>query len=81
MIQVKLESGEVILCEKLIGVAFRSDGKVYHITDGPLNLIDVLYTKDIMGRHEEAIVNQELRKRTAKANNKKILVPVPSPQS
>jgi len=72
LITIKLENGEVIMCEKLLGVAFRG-GKVYHVVDGPVDLIDVLYTKNVMERHKTNIVQQELNAR-ARTSGKSIQV-------
>jgi hypothetical protein len=62
MIQIIKENGEVILCEKLLGVAFRG-GEVYHVVEGKLDLVDILYTKHVMKHHELSILDTVLAKR------------------
>lgn len=69
MIQIIKEDGEVILCERLLGVAFRSGGQVYHVVEGKLDLIDVMYTKRIMEAHEENILMNTLKKRAEDPSN------------
>lgn len=63
MIKITLENGQTILADRLIGVAFRSDGKVFHIVDGPVDLVDVLYTKKSMQRQESDIVKTVMQHR------------------
>lgn len=77
MIQIIKENGEVILCERLLGVAFRSGGQVYHVVEGKLDLIDVLYTKRIMEAHEENILATNLKKRAEVGNKLKIAQAIP----
>ncbi len=62
MISITLENGQVLMCEKLVGCAFRA-GKSLNIVDGGIDLVDVLYAKDVMLQHEHNIVNAELERR------------------
>ena len=73
MITITLEDGQVIVCERLLAVAYRG-GLVQYICDGKVDLIDILHAEDVMRHFRMDCVRQHLEKRAEKEKPKIAIV-------